>query len=93
MSVPYFSVVSQHEAPFEDGGHEASLRTQLCQEVGCHGLAIHDEIGHIDHLFRLAPVSPGSQRYEWSESVVPPLQWPARDRLDHRRERSVPIDH
>jgi mannose/fructose/N-acetylgalactosamine-specific phosphotransferase system component IIC len=39
----------------------------------------------IDHLFRRVRVSPGSQRYEPSESIVPPLQWSARDRLDHRR--------
>ena len=37
----------------EDGGHGAPLRTQLCQEICCHRLAVHDEVGQLQRFGRV----------------------------------------
>src|SRR6266702_6301797 len=46
---------------------------------------VHDSFSSLVCALQVRRVraSPGSPRYEWSESVVPPLQWSARDRRDH----------
>ena len=35
---------------FQDGRHGTSLHTHLCQEIGCHRLAIHNEVGQMHNL-------------------------------------------